>query len=311
MQENDQNAQGVSDPASATQADLGPLIKDADMSTFMMDVIEKSASVPVLVNFHSAWSENCKKFTPILEKAITLGGGAIHMVNVDFEKNQQLASQMKIQSVPTVVVFAGQRPVDALAGVKTEAEVKEFITKFAPDMQSSPAEQMIEQADILFEQAQYEEAGGLYSQALQGEADNAFAIAGLTQCLIKLDDLENAGVVLNSCPKHHESHAAIIGARAEFEMAGQLGDLGDSGPLEQAIAEDENNHQARFDLALILWAKGEQEAAADHLLTIVSRDRSWNEDGARKQLVKFFEILGPMEPLTVKIRKKLSSLLFS
>lgn len=311
MQENDQTSQGVNDPTAATQADMGPLIKDTDMSTFMMDVIEKSASVPVLVNFHSAWSENCKQLMPILEKLVTLGGGAVHMVNVDFEKNQQLAAQMKIQSVPTVVVFSGQRPVDAFAGVKTEAEVKEFITKFAPDMQSSPSEQLIEQADILFEQAQYEEAGGLYSQALQGEADNALAIAGLAQSLIKLGDLENADVVLNSCPKHHETHAVIIAARAAFDMAGQLGDLGDSVALEQAIAEDADNHQARFDLALILWAKGEQEPAAEHLLTIVSRDRSWNEDGARKQLVKFFEILGPMEPLTVKIRKKLSSLLFS
>ncbi len=291
--------------------DKGALIKDADMSTFMTDVIEKSMTVPVLVSFHSEWSENCKQLMPILEKIINQAGGAVHMVRVDFEKNQQLASQMKIQSVPTVVVFSGQRPVDAFAGVKPEAEVKEFISRFAPEMQPSPIEQMTEQAALLFEEGDYQSAGGLYSEILQTEADNPEAIAGLAQCLIKLDDMDNAGTVLSNTPKQHENHAAIIAARAALDMAGQMSDLGDAGALEKAVAADENNHQARFDLALILWAKGEQDAAADHLLEIVSRDRAWDEDGARKQLVKFFEIVGPMEPFTVRVRKKLSSILFS
>lgn len=291
--------------------DTGALIKDADMSSFMVDVIEKSAAVPVLVSFYTEWSESCKQLTPILEKIVTQAGGAIQMVRVDFEKNQQLAGQMKIQSVPTVVVFSDQRPVDAFGGAKSEDEVKEFITRFAPEMQASPTEQMIEQAASLFEQEDYQSAGGLYSQAMQAEADNALAIAGLAQCLIKLDDLENAKTVLSGTPKQHENHAAIVAARAALDMADQLSDLGDAAALEQAVEADENNHQARFDLALVLWASGAQEAAADHLLEIVSRDRSWNEDGARKQLVKFFEIIGPAEPFTVKIRKKLSSILFS
>lgn len=291
--------------------DSGPLIKETEMSTFMADVIEKSAAVPVLVSFYSAWSENCKQLTPILEKIITQANGAVHMVRVDFEKNQQLAVQMKIQSVPTVVIFSGQRPVDAFAGVKSEAEVKEFIARYAPEMQPSPAEQMLEQAAALFAEGDFQAAGGLFSEVMQTEADSAPAIAGLAQCLIRLDDLENATAVLSGTPKSHENHPAIIAARAALDMAGQLSDLGDAGALEKAIEKDENNHQARFDLALILWAGGEQDQAADHLLKIVSRDREWNEDGARKQLVKFFEIVGPMEPFTVKARKKLSSILFS
>lgn len=299
------------DQKSDSSGGAGALIKDTDMSTFMVDVIEKSATVPVLVSFYSEWSENCKQLTPILEKIITQAGGAVHMVRVNLEQNQQLAAQMKIQSVPTVVVFSDQRPVDAFSGVKPEAEVKEFIARYAPEMQPSPAEQMIGQAAELFEAGDYQTAGGLYSEVLQTEADNADAIAGLTHCLIKMDDLENAGAVLKSTPKQHENHAAIAGARAALDMAGQLADLGDAAALEKALAADENDHQARFDLALILWAKGEQDAAADHLLSIVSRDRSWNEDGARKQLVKFFEIVGAMEPFTVKVRKKLSSILFS
>ncbi|HEC01140.1 MAG TPA: tetratricopeptide repeat protein, partial [Sphingomonadales bacterium] len=214
-------------------------------------------------------------------------------------------------SVPTVVVFAGQRPVDAFAGVKTEAEIKEFIARFAPEMQPSPTEQMIEQAATLFDGGDFQNAAELYSQILQMEAENAPARAGLAQSLIQLGDLDNAKAVLDSTPKQQENDAAITAARAALDMAGQLAELGDDDALEQAIKDDADNHQARFDLALVLWASGDQEAAADHLLTIISRDRSWNEDGARKQLVKFFEIAGPMDPFTVKMRKKLSSILFA
>jgi len=303
---------GPTDRPAGLEAQSGELlIKDTDMSRFMADVIEKSMSVPVLVSFYAAWSENCKQLAPILEKVINQAGGAVHMVRVDFEQNKQLATQMKIQTVPTVVVFSDQRPVDAFAGVKTEAEVKAFIARFAPEMQPSPVEQMIEQAAALFEAEDYPAAGGLYSEALQLEPDNASAIAGLGQSLIKMDDLENAETVLKTVPKQHENDRAIMAARAMLDMAAQLNDLGDAEALECAIQKDENDHQARFDLALILWAQGGQEAAAEQLLDIVARDRAWNEDGARKQLVKFFEIIGPMEPLTVKIRKKLSSLLFS
>lgn len=286
------------------------IIKDTDMTTFMEDVVEKSMSVPVLVSFHSNWSENCKQLAPILEKLVHQAGGAIHMVRVDFEKNQQLASQMRIQSVPTIVVFSEQRPVDAFAGVKSEQEVKEFISKYVPDMQPSPIEKMIGQAGALFEEGDFQSAGGLYSQAFQLEPENALALAGLCQCLIKLGDLENAGNLLSEVPKSLENHAAIMAAQAAFDMAGQLSELGDAATLQKAVEKDENDHQARFDLALILWTKEDREAAADHLLEIVRRDRGWNEDGARKQLVKFFDLVGPMDPFTVKIRKKLSSLLF-
>ncbi len=315
MQDFDKPSQPDDTGTPQPEPETGPLIKDSDMSTFMVDVIEKSTVVPVLVYFWTDWSENCKKLTPVLEKVVTQAGGAVHMVRINFEQNQQLAGQMKIQSVPTVVVFSGQRPVDAFAGVKSEAEVKAFIGRFAPEMQPSPVEQMIVQADSLFGAKDFKNAGDLYSQALQAESDNAQALAGLGQCLIQLGDLVNAKSVLSSSPKHHENHEAIVAAFAALDLASQVADFKEAGAdvksLEKAIAADENNHQARFDLALILWAQGNQEAAADHLLNIVGRDRSWNEDGARRQLVKFFEIVGLMDPFTIKVRKKLSSILFS
>ena len=291
--------------------DRNILIKDSDMTTFVTDVIEKSMSLPVLVYFYSAWSENCKKLTPVLEKLITQAAGAVHMVRLDFEQNQQLAAQMKIQSVPTVVVFSEQRPVDAFAGVKPEAEVKAFIARFAPEMQPSPVEQMIEQAQAFFAAEDFSEAGALYSQILQTEAGNPLAIAGMANCLMRLNDLENARTILASTPKEHENNAGILAARAALEMAEQLSELGDAAALEAALAKDENNHQARFDLALIRWAGGQRETAAELLLDIVTRDRGWKDDGARKQLLKFFEIAGLMDPFTISVRKKLSSLLFS
>jgi len=285
------------------------MIKDGDMATFMADVIEKSTSVPVLVYFYSSWSENCKQLTPLLERIVTRAGGAVHMVLIDFEKNQQLAAQMKIQSVPTVVAFSGQRPVDAFAGIKSETEITEFIARFAPEMQPSPTEQMITGAAGLFEDGDYNQASEIYSHILQAEPENIAALAGLAQCLIKLDDLEKAATVLGD---REDNHPALQAARAALDMAQQFSGLSDdTGALEQEILADENNHQARFDLALILWSKGEREAAADHLLNIVSRDRSWNADGARKQLVKFFDMVGPTDPFTVTTRKKLSSILFS
>ncbi len=307
-----QEFDGQVDPSGGQQPrNAGALIKDTDMSTFMADVIEKSMSVPVLVSFYSSWSENCKQLTPILEKVINQAKGAVHMVRIDFEKNQQLAVQMKIQSVPTVVVFSEQRPVDAFAGVKSEAEVKEFISRFAPAMQPSPVEQMIDQAAGLFEAGDFPAAGRIYSEARAQEPENALAIAGLVRSLVEMDDLDNAGAILETVPAQHENHEAILAARAAVDMAAQLAGLGDAAALEQAVAADENNHQARFDLALILWARGDQDQAADHLLTIVGRDRNWNEDGARKQLLKFFEVAGLMDDFTVRTRKKLSSLLFS
>ncbi|WP_417624635.1 tetratricopeptide repeat protein [Paremcibacter congregatus] len=288
----------------------GPVIHDGDMNSFMADVIERSMTVPVLVYFWADWSENCAQLTPVLEKMITQAAGALHMVKLNFDQSQQLAAQMKIQSVPTAVVFANQRPVDAFAGVKTEAEVKEFLSKYAPDMQPSLVEQMLAQAEEFCAAEDYASAGALYSQAMQTEPDNMLAIAGLATCLIRLDDLENAETVLNGAPKQHQNAPEILGARAALETAAQVAGLGDAASLEQALAQNADDHQARFDLALVLWAGGAQEAAADHLLEIVRRDRSWQDDGARKQLVKFFEIAGLMDPFTIKMRKKLSSLLF-
>ncbi|WP_417320498.1 thioredoxin [Emcibacter sp.] len=287
------------------------LITDTDTSTFMADVIEASQQVPVLVDFWAPWCEPCKALTPVLEKVVTEAGGAVRLAKINIDENEQIAAQMQIRSVPTVVAFKDGRPVDAFAGALPADKIKEFIAKFADDIGPSPIEQMLEQAGMLFEERDFESAGGIYSQILQAEPQNVEAIAGLARVLIEMGDLENAGNVLNSAQANLENKPEIASARAALEMAKQAGDLGDVKELEASLFENPDNHQARFDLALAFWAQGRRDEAGDQLLEIIARDREWNEDGARAQLVKFFEIAGPTDPFTVTARRKLSSLLFA
>ncbi|MDG1437690.1 MAG: thioredoxin [Emcibacteraceae bacterium] len=282
---------------------------DANMSNFVSDVIERSMQVPVLVDFWAPWCEPCKTLGPTLEKVVGECAGAVFMAKVNIDDVQEIASQMQIRSVPTVVAFIDGRPVDGFAGVKTESEIREFIEKIAPEVGPSEIDKVLEAADSAFALEQFEEAGGAYSQALQLDSTNIPATAGLATVLIKLDDLENAQQLLSGASNNNDP--AITAALAMLETAKQLADVGDIGALKEAVENDASNNQARFDLALSLWAVNQRDDAADHLLYIIQNDKDWQEEGARKQLLKFFEIAGPMDPFTVKARRKLSSMLFS
>lgn len=285
------------------------LIFDADMSNFVPLVIEQSMQVPVIVDFWAPRSEPCKTLGPLLEKVITEANGSVVMAKVNIDNAQEIAAQMKIRSVPTVVAFVDGRPVDAFAGVKSESEIREFLGKIAPDMAPSEGEKLIELANAAFEQEQYEEAGAAYSEALQLDAESNEAVAGLASSLIKLGDLENARHVLSGAKDKNNS--AVSAAHAALDTALKLDDLGDIDALKKTVEEKPDNSQARFDLSLALWALEERDVAADHLLYIIKNDKEWQEEGARKQLLKFFEMAGPMDPFTVSARRKLSSLLFS
>lgn len=284
-------------------------IFDANMSNFVSDVIERSMQVPVLVDFWAPWCEPCKTLGPILEKVINEAGGGVVLAKVNIDEVQEIASQMQIKSVPTVVAFIDGRPVDAFAGVKTEGEIREFIGKIAPEIGPSEIDDILEFADNAFSQEQYQEAGGAYSQAMQLDETNTKATAGLANVLVKLNDLENAEQVLSGAADQNDP--LISAAKATLETAKQLGDIGDLDTLKETINANPDDHQSRFNLSLALWAEGAQDEAADHLLHIISTDREWQEDGARAQLLKFFEMAGPIDPFTVSARRKLSSLLFS
>jgi putative thioredoxin len=292
------------------------LVKNSDTKGFMADVIEASRQVPVIVDFWAPWCGPCKQLGPALERAVNEAKGAVRMVKIDIDKNQQLAAQMRIQSIPAVYAFYQGQPVDGFVGALPESEVKTFVKKLTglaggAEAGPSPIEEAMEQAGESLEAGDHGTAKAIYEQVLSHEAANLAAIAGLTRAHIAAGDIKAARMAFDRAPADKRNDAALAKAKAALELAEQAaGSAGKLGELDAALAKDPNDHQARFDRAMALYAAGDQEKAVDELLDIVKRKRDWNEEGARKQLVKFFEALGPTHALTVSGRRRLSSILF-
>jgi putative thioredoxin len=297
----------------------GTLIKDSDTKSFVADVIEASQTVPVIVDFWATWCGPCKTLGPALEKAVIEAKGAVRLVKIDVDKNQPLAQQMRIQSIPAVYAFFQGRPVDGFVGAVPESQIKSFVAKLAElggaELGPSPVEEALEQAEAALEAGDHGTASAVFNQVLAHEPANVPALAGLTRALTAAGELKRAREVLARipAPKLPETSVspAVAKATAALELAEQsAGAVGQLGELQAKVAADPKDWQSRYDLALALYASGEQEKALDELLEIVQRNRPWNEEAARKQLVKFFEALGPAHPLTLSGRRRLSSLLF-
>lgn len=287
------------------------LIKDSDTATFMQDVVEASQTRPVLVDFWAPWCGPCKQLTPILEKAVQDANGAVALVKINIDENQQIAQQLRIQSIPAVFVFKDGQPVDGFVGAQPESQIKALIERVAGPVGPSPAEQILDMAGQAMEAGDIEGAAQAYGQLLQQDQSNPGAIAGLAKCYLKLGDTDRAKQVLALTPPEHQDHADIAAARAALALEEKSGSVGDLSALEEKLAADPADHQARFDLAVALAAKGEKQQAADHLLEIIRRERSWNDDAARKQLLSFFEMFGATDPVTIEARRNLSSILFA
>ncbi len=303
-------------------ADLGAgapakadLIKDSDTANFGRDVIEASMAAPVIVDFWAPWCGPCKQLGPMLEKAVLAARGAVRMVKVDIDQNQALAGQLRIQSIPAVYAFFQGQPIDGFVGAQSESQVKAFVERLmkqaGANLGPSPVDQALEKATTAIEAEQYGAASALYGQILQHEPENEEALAGMVRCLLSSGDTTGACEMLDSVPEALRAKPALASAAAALELAESAAKAGPLTELAARVETDPGDHRARFDLAEALHAAGEREAAASALLEIVRRDRAWNEEAARKQLVKFFEAWGPMDPLTVESRRRLSSLLFS
>lgn len=291
------------------------LIKESSAASFVDDVIEASQEVPVIVDFWATWCEPCKQLGPLLEKAVTEAGGAVKLVKVDVDRNQQIAQQLRIQSVPTVFAFYQGRPVDGFSGAQPESQIKAFIDKLVStsggSIPDSPVAEALEQAKALMEAGDSATAKQLFGQILSHEPDNATAKIGLARCNIAAGDLAGAREVLDTVPVDKRGDQEAAAAFSALELAEKAAGAGDLDQLRAAVAADENDHPARFDLALALFAAGLPEDAIDALIEIVRRDREWNEQAARTQLLQFFEAQGPTDPITIAGRRKLSSILFS
>ncbi len=289
----------------------GSLVFDVTTQTFMTDVIDASRNQTILVDFWAPWCGPCKQLTPIIEAAVKAAGGRVKLAKMNIDDHPEVAGQMGIQSIPAVVAFKDGQPVDGFMGAQQESQVKAFIEKVAGPAPVSQADAYLEQAQELLAAKDYSQAAQLFGAVMQMEPDNVKAVAGLAQCYLGADDLERAGQALELVAEDKRTDEAYVAARAALELAGQAAALGDLADLQDRIEKDPLDHQARFDLALGLNGKGDKNGAVDQLIEIVRRDREWNEDGARKQLLQFFEAWGFKDAASAYGRKKLSSVLFS
>ncbi len=299
-------------PGAPTPQPGGELIKDSDTRNFETDVIAASMEVPVIVDFWAPWCGPCKQLGPAIEKAVTEAGGKVRLVKIDIDKSPEVAQAMRIQSIPAVFAFVKGQPVDSFVGAQPESQIKAFIDKLGGETGPSPVEAALEQAKAALEKQDHDSAAALFGQVLEHEADNADAIAGLTRCLIALGELEAAAETLDRAGEEQADHPEIVSARTALGLAEQgAASSGAIDGLTARVDADGNDHQARLDLAVALFGNGQKEAAIDHLLEIMRRDRAWNDDGARKQLLVFLEAVGFGDPLAVVARRQMSSLMFS
>jgi len=293
-------------------ADGADLIKNGSTATFMADVIDASHDAAVVVDFWAPWCGPCKQLGPALEKAVRDARGAVRMVKINIDENPELAQQMRIQSIPAVYAFKDGRPVDGFVGALPESQVKQFVGRLGAAKGPSPIEEALALAKEAAGAGDMARAANIYTQILQHEPGNPEALAGLARAAIARKEYAKARQLLERVPKESVGHTEVVAARAALELAEAGAQAqGALGELRQRLARNANDHQARLDLAAALFASGERETAIDELLDLVKRDRKWNEEAARKQLVKFFEAMGPTDPLTVAARRRLSSLLFS
>jgi putative thioredoxin len=306
--------QNIGDAAGAAPA-ADQLVADTTTQTFVKDVIEESRRRPVLVDFWAPWCGPCKQLTPVLEKVVKAAKGKAKLVKMNIDEHpavfQQIAQQMGIQSIPAVLAFVNGQPVDGFLGALPDKQITEFVERLIKDRVGGEEKDLIAAADAALAAKDFAGAADLYAKVLAEDSANIQAMAGLARCYVGTGNIEQAKKTLEMVPEAKQGDLSVAAARAEIELAEQTKDLGSLGDLEAKVAANPADHQARFDLALAQNAKGDREAATDNLIAIVKRDRKWNDDGARKQLVQFFDAWGPTDEATVAGRRKLSSVLFA
>ena len=286
-------------------------IKDTTTATFMADVIEESKHQPVLVDFWAPWCGPCKQLTPVLEKAVRAAKGKVKLAKMDIDKNPEIPGQMGIQSIPAVIAFVNGQPADGFMGALPEGQVMQFLERLTKEKIGGEDKDLLKAADAALAEKDSSGAAQLYAQVLAADSNNIAAMAGLTRCYVAAGSIDQAKKTLAMVPEAKRNDAAVVAAQAAIDIVEQAKSVGPLDDLQAKVTAHPADHQARFDLAVALNAAGKRADAAQHLLDIVKRERKWNDDAARKQLVQFFDAWGATDDATLAGRKKLSSILFS
>jgi putative thioredoxin len=294
----------------AQTAAADALVKDTTTQAFVKDVIEESKRQPVLVDFWAPWCGPCKQLTPLLEKAVRAAKGKVKLVKMNIDEHPAIPGQMGIQSIPAVIAFVDGRPADGFMGALPESQVVAFLDRLTKDS-IGETKDLLKAADAALADGDPAGAANLYAQLLAEDNSNVQALAGSARCYVETGALDQARQTLAMIPDSKRGESAVAAAQAALQLAEQVKTLGPVAELEQKVAANPLDHQARFDLALALNGKGRRLDALEQLISIVKRDRKWNDDGARKQLVQFFEAWGPTDEATIEGRKRLSSILFA
>ena len=287
------------------------LIKNSTTAGFGKDVVEASRAVPVLVDFWAAWCGPCKQLTPLLEKIVKSYGGKVRLVKINVDEHPGIAGQLRIQSLPTVYAFRDGRPLDGFMGVQPESAIRTFIDRIVGEEEQADLATVLASAEQALEEGDVQSAAEIFAAVLQEDKQNPAALAGLARCYLQTGDIARAEQTIALVPPDQKNVAAVERVKAALELARKANQTDNRDALAARLAANPADHQARFDLAVALAARGEKEVAVEHLLDLVRRDRNWNEQAARKQLVQLFEAWGPKDPATVEGRRRLSSLLFS
>ncbi|MGY4475149.1 thioredoxin [Bradyrhizobium sp. USDA 3364] len=290
------------------------LIKETTTQTFVKDVIEESRRQPVMIDFWAPWCGPCRQLTPMLEKAVRNAKGRVKLVKMNIDEHPQIPGQMGIQSIPAVIAFVNGQPADGFMGAVPESQLNAFIekiTKGVPAAGEPNLAEILAEADAVLAEGDAAQAAQIYAEVLAHDATNIAALAGLAKCYVTSGAIEQAKQTLAMVPESKRNDAAVKAVQAAIDLAEQAQSVGPIAELEQKVAANPLDHQARFDLATALNAMGKRTDATEQLLAIVKRDRKWNDDGARKQLVQFFEAWGGTDEATVEGRRRLSTILFS
>ncbi len=304
----------ILEQGSGAAPQASDLIKETTTQTFVKDVIEESKRQPVLIDFWAPWCGPCRQLTPIIEKAVMAAKGKVKLVKMNIDEHPTIPGQMGIQSIPAVIAFVNGQPADGFMGALPESQVTAFIAKLTANVPAAGEPnipEILKEAEATLADGDPATAAQIYAEVLAVDATNIAALAGLAKCYLATGAIEQAKQTLAMVPESKRNDPAVKAVQASLDLAEQAQSLGPIPELEQKVAANPLDHQARSDLATALNASDQRAEATHHLLEIVKRDRKWNEDGARKQLVQFFEAWGPNDEATVEGRKRLSTILFS